>query len=79
MKDDKEEFEEFFNENRGYTFSRITELRKKNGWNKQELGYRADIDRSELSKIERGEINITYRTLCKIAKGLGVKLSDLVK
>ncbi len=68
-----------FKENFDYTISRIKELRKKSGWSIQELGYRADIDRSELSKIEKGKKNITYRTLCKIATGLEVKLSDLVK
>lgn len=68
-----------YEENLEYTTSRIKELRKNNNWTIQELGYRADVERSELSKIEKGKKNITYRTLCKIASGLEVKLSDLVK
>lgn len=68
-----------YKDNLNYTISRIKEIREKNNLSIQELGYRSDIDRSELSKIEKGKKNITYRTLCKIASGLGVKLSDLVK
>ncbi len=73
------EYEVDYKDNLDYTVSRIEELRKKSNLNIQELAYRADIDRSVLSKIEKGKKNITYRTLCKIATGLGVKLSDLVK
>ncbi len=62
-----------------YTASRIKKLREAKDWNIQELAYQVDKERSYMSKVEKGQINVTYRTLCRIAQVFDVKLSDLVK
>lgn len=36
------------------------------------------VDRSHMGKIERGERNVTYRNLARIAAALGCKPSDLL-
>ena len=35
------------------------------------------VDRSFLSKIERGEVNVSVLTLCEIAKALNINIIDL--
>ena len=39
----------------------------------------AGLDRSYVGGIERGERNITFDTMCVIAKTLNIKLSELLK
>jgi transcriptional regulator with XRE-family HTH domain len=43
----------------------------------RELGYLSGIDYSKISKIEKGEINITLTTLWSLCKGLQVEPQDL--
>lgn len=38
----------------------------------------ADIDRSYLSEIENGKMNVTIKALVKLASALGCKLEDLI-
>ncbi len=45
----------------------------------QEVAYRCDIERSNLSRIETGKINITLKTLCLICNALEIRLSDVLK
>lgn len=61
------------------TGQKIKTLRKVHGWTIQELAYRSEMERSSVSEIEAGKVNITFRILCKIAGGLEVNLSDLVR
>mgnify|MGYP001298877257 CR=1 FL=1 len=42
------------------------------------LSQLCDIDYSDLSKIEKGQINITLLTLIDLAKGLGVHPRELL-
>lgn len=58
---------------------RIEVLRKTHGWTIQELAYRCEMERSSVSEIEDGKVNMTFRTLCRIATGLDVNLVDLVR
>lgn len=58
---------------------RIEELRKAHGWSIQELAYRCEMERSSVSEIEDGKVNMTFRTLCRVATGLDVSLGDLVR
>ncbi len=44
----------------------------------QELAYRCEMERSNMSRIESGRVNITVKTLYIISNALGVKLSRLV-
>lgn len=39
----------------------------------------AGIDRSHMGKIERGERNVTFLNIVKIAEALGCKPSDLLR
>lgn len=57
---------------------KIRELRKKQGLSQEEFAYRANIDRSYVGQIERGERNIAFLNLLKIARALEVTLSELM-
>lgn len=58
---------------------RIRELRKSKKLTIQELAYRCDIERSNMSRIEAGRTNLTVKTLCTICNALNVKLKDVVR
>jgi len=55
----------------------IRKLREKKDITQEELAHNADIDRSYLGFIERGEKNPNLDIIVLIAKSLRVKLSDL--
>lgn len=57
---------------------RIKTLRKEQGLTVQELAYRCDIERSNLSRIEAGRSNLTLKTMCIICNALKIKLKDLI-
>jgi transcriptional regulator with XRE-family HTH domain len=44
----------------------------------EELGYRAGLHRTYISSIERGERNLSYINVVKIAKALGTDTSELI-
>lgn len=56
----------------------IASLRTKMSMSQEELANRADISRSMLSKIERGEVNPTILVATKIARGLNTLVSVLL-
>lgn len=62
-----------------YISRRIKELRKANRLTVQELAYRCDMERSNLSRIESGRTNLTLKSLCTICNALGVELRDVVR
>jgi len=49
------------------------------GWTKQDLANHLDMDRSQLSKIIRGQNSATVDTLEFIASGVGMNLYELFK
>lgn len=51
---------------------RLAELRKQKDLSLREMSYECDVDNSKISKIEKGEVNITLLTLFELAKALGV-------
>ena len=53
--------------------------RKKTGLSQEKLAEKAEIDRTYVSMIERGKVNLTLLVAGKIAKALGVSLSSLIK
>ena len=59
--------------------SRIRELRKEKKLTVQELAYRCDMERSNLSRIEAGRTNLTIRTICIICNALEVGLRDVIR
>ena len=60
----------------------IARLRLEKGLSQTQLASLIDqklsISQSYLSKVERGEKNVTIQTMAFIAKALGVRLVDLV-
>jgi DNA-binding XRE family transcriptional regulator len=46
----------------------VVRLRKKQGWTQQELSKASGVQQSEISRIERGQGNPTYRTLQSLAQ-----------
>ncbi|MCI7139851.1 helix-turn-helix transcriptional regulator [Alistipes sp.] len=58
--------------------SRVRELRKEKRLTVQELAYRCDMERSNLSRIEAGRTNLTIKTICTICNALEVGFRDLV-
>lgn len=56
----------------------IADFRKRKGVTQEVLSGLADIGRTHLSAIERGERKPTLETLYRIATALDVKMSDIV-
>jgi transcriptional regulator with XRE-family HTH domain len=59
--------------------SRIREHRKALGLTQEALAARADIDRSYIGGVERGERNLTFTVLCEICLALGCDVATLTK
>lgn len=57
----------------------IADFRKKKGVSQEVLSGLADIGRTHLSAIERGERKPTLETLYRISCALDVKMSDIIK
>lgn len=55
----------------------IRKFRKKRGFSQEELSFRAELHRTYIGMIERGEKNITLMNIEKIANALNVKIKDL--
>jgi transcriptional regulator with XRE-family HTH domain len=58
---------------------RIRAARVVLGFSQEELAYESDIDRSYIGGVERGERNITFNVLCKIATALRCDVAALTK
>lgn len=56
----------------------VREVRARRGLSQEELGFAGGLHRNYVGGIERGELNITFRILLKVARGLNVPLSELV-
>ena len=44
----------------------------------QELAYRCEMERSNMSRIESGKVNVTVKTMCAICNALNLKLKDII-
>lgn len=56
---------------------RIRELRAAKGLTQQELARRADLEQSHISRLERGEYSPSAMTVAKLAKAMGVGVSEI--
>lgn len=56
----------------------IKKLREAKGLSFRELSYACEIDHSKISKIEKGQINITFTTILQLAKALETTPSELL-
>jgi transcriptional regulator with XRE-family HTH domain len=56
---------------------RVRQLRTDKKLSQEELAERCDLHWTHISGIERGQFNVTLSTLTRLAKGLGMPLSEL--
>ena len=59
--------------------NRIRGLRQQTGLSQEKFALKIGIDRTYFASVENGKRNISIINLEKIAKGLGVSLSELFK
>lgn len=57
----------------------VRRLRGTRAWSQEELAERCDLHRTYIGAIERGERNITVRTLYRIAEALGCDPLQLLR
>ena len=57
---------------------RLAQLRKEKGWSQEKLALEAEIARSYLGGVERGQRNISLINICKLAQTLGKRPSELM-
>jgi transcriptional regulator with XRE-family HTH domain len=58
---------------------RIRQARKAKGLSQESLALEANIDRSYLGEVERGDQNPSFNLLCLIAKSTGTDVGTLCK
>lgn len=58
---------------------RVRKLRKSKGMSQEEFALEANLDRTYISDVERGARNISVKNLHKIARTLGISLSELLQ
>ncbi len=58
---------------------KIKDLRLRAGYSQEELAGKANLHRTYMSDIERGERNVSVQNIKKIADALGVDPSELLK
>lgn len=57
--------------------ARVRHLREAKSWTQEGLAEKADLDRSYIAAIETGLRNPSVKAAAKLARGLGISLSDL--
>ena len=55
----------------------LREIRKRKGYSQEELANRADVELSQISRIERGVINTSLSQIFQISKALNVHPKEL--
>ena len=58
---------------------KVRDLRKIEGFSQERLAFKADLHRTYIGMIERGEKNITLINIAKIAKALNCSIEDILK
>jgi transcriptional regulator with XRE-family HTH domain len=59
-------------------YENIRKMRSLNGLSQENMAMELGITQKHYSRIERGEVDISYRMLCKIADILKVKVQHLI-
>lgn len=60
------------------TFGKIISLlRKSRGWSQEDLASRANLHRTYIGSIERGEQNISLKNIIRLAEAFNISLADL--
>jgi ribosome-binding protein aMBF1 (putative translation factor) len=58
---------------------RFAEARRKRGWTQKKLAEKTGLNQSEISTLESGQANPTYRTLQTLAAALGGKIELVIR
>lgn len=58
---------------------KISEIRKEKGFSQEKLALEANIDRTYISDIEKGNRNISLEILDKLSKTLNIHISQIFK
>ncbi len=56
----------------------VRKERERREWTLDALSQATGLDPAYLARVEAGKINVTFRSLHRIASGLGVKIAQLV-
>lgn len=56
---------------------KLAQIRKSKGWTQEKLALESEIARSYLGEVERGRRNISLINICRLAKTLEVKVSEI--
>jgi HTH-type transcriptional regulator, competence development regulator len=56
--------------------NRLKDIRKAQGLSQLDLELESGINRTEISRIERGEKNIEFMTIVKLAVALQINIAD---
>lgn len=59
--------------------NKVKELRLQQGLSQDELSIYSGIDRSQITKIEQGKVNVTLETIEKLSRALQIKTSVLLE
>ncbi len=54
----------------------VRELRKSAGFTQEELADAAELDRSYVGSVERGERNLSIENVCRLALAIGVSPAE---
>ena len=57
---------------------RVRQLRLKRGYSQESFADHCGVHRTFMGTIERGETNLSFQNLARIAAGLGVTIAKLV-
>ena len=57
----------------------VRRRRREAGLSQEELAERADVHRTFVGRVERGETSATVQTIVKLARALDVKPADLMR
>lgn len=55
----------------------IAFLRKNRGWSQEDLASRANLHRTYIGSIERGEQNISLKNIIRLTEAFDISLADL--
>ena len=56
----------------------VRQMREREGWSQERLAERADLNRSYVGELERGQAIASLLTLDKLATAFGISLSHLL-
>ncbi len=57
----------------------IRQLREAAGYSQEGFADEVGVHRTYMGAVERGEVNISLRNIVRIAKALGLRVSELIR